>query len=175
MSKKERIEYTDAVKCLISKPNLSLPADVPGARNRLDDFAAAHIQLSNDIHFNGNLFAWHRYFVWIYEQTLRKECGYKGAQPYWDWTLSADDPRLSPVFDGSETSMGGNGEPILHGATLLSAFGKQCMLPPGTGGGCVTSGPFSDLTVCQLGFLNVDRLEFIRSKSQPKAATTVTS
>lgn len=147
MSKKDRAAYIKAVNCLISKPTLSNLTEVPGARNRLDDFAAAHIQNSNDIHFNGNLYAWHRYFTWSYEQTLRKECGYKGAQPYWDWTLFADDPRKSPVFSGGAYSMGGNGEAIVHGATLLSAFGKQFTLPPGTGGGCIQEGPFSNLTV----------------------------
>jgi tyrosinase len=147
MSRGDRKEYIEAVTCLIKKPALSKPTDVPGARNRLDDFAAAHIQQSNNIHFNGNLYAWHRYFTWAYEKALREECGYKGSQPYWDWTLSADDPRKSPVFDGSPYSMGSNGKVTFHGATLLTAFGKQFTLPPGTGGGCVEKGPFSDLIV----------------------------
>jgi tyrosinase len=148
MSKKERISYTDAVKCLYSKkPPLSSPAEVPGARNRFDDFVAAHIQQGQDIHFDGYLFAWHRHFVWVYEQALRKECGYKGPTPYWDWTLSADDPRRSPVFDGSATSMSGNGETIPHGGTFVSAFGLNVTLPPGTGGGCVKDGPFANLQV----------------------------
>lgn len=147
MSKGDRLDYIKAVECLTKKASISNPAEVPGARNRLDDFAAAHIQETNNIHFNGNLYAWHRHFVWTYEQTLRNECGYQGAQPYWDWTLSADDPRLSPVFDGSKYSMGGNGKVIPHGATLLTAFGKDFTLPPGTGGGCIEKGPFSDLKV----------------------------
>jgi len=135
------------VECLTKKPSRSKRAEVPGARNRLDDFAAAHIQETNNIHFNGNLYAWHRHFIWTYEQALRNECGYRGSQPYWDWTLFAEDPRLSPVFDGSKYSMGGNGKVIPHGATLLKAFGKEFTLPPGTGGGCIEKGPFSKLTV----------------------------
>jgi tyrosinase len=155
MSKKDRSSYIRAVECLISKPSLSNPAEVPGARNRLDDFAAAHIQETNNIHFNGNLYAWHRYFTWAYEQTLRNECSYTGGQPYWDWTLYADDPRLSPVFDGSKYSMGSNGKVIPHGPTLLAAFGKQFTLPPGTGGGCIETGPFSNLTVRSYVFQDV--------------------
>ena len=148
MSRRQRIRYTDAVKCFYKKKSLSNPAQVPGARNRLDDFVAAHIQQGQNIHFDGYLFAWHRNYVWAYEQALRKECGYRGPTPYWDWTLSPDDPRNSPVFDGSATSMGGNGETIPHGGTYISAFGLNVTLPPGTGGGCVKSGPFTDLQVC---------------------------
>lgn len=149
MSRRQRIRYTDAVKCLhsINKP-LSNPAEVPGARNRFDDFAASHIQEGQNIHFDGYLFVWHRHFVYAYEQALRKECGYRGPTPYWDWTLSADDPRRSPVFDGSSTSMSGNGESIPHGGTYVSAFGLNVTLPPGTGGGCVKDGPFKDFQVC---------------------------
>lgn len=86
----------------------------------------------------------------LYEKALREECGYKGPTPYWDWTLYADDPRKSPVFDGSATSMSGNGESIPHGGTYVTAFGLNVTLPPGTGGGCVKDGPFANLQVCGL-------------------------
>jgi tyrosinase len=156
MSSKDRIAYTDAVKCLYSnKKPLSNPADVPGARSRFDDFVASHIQEGQGIHFDGYLFVWHRHFVYSYEQALRNECGYKGPTPYWDWTLSANDPRNSPVFDGSKTSMSGNGETIPHGGTFVSAFGLNVTLPPGTGGGCIKNGPFVDLKV-DSGALPVD-------------------
>ena len=35
----------------------------------------------------GHFLPWHRYFGATYEKALREECGYKGAQPYWDWTI----------------------------------------------------------------------------------------
>lgn len=89
----------------------------------------------------------HRYFVWLYEKALRDECGYRGSQPYWDWTLSWQDPRKSSVFDGSPTSLGGNGEAIPHGITNVTAFGVTIQAPPGTGGGCVSSGAFSNVPV----------------------------
>lgn len=148
LSRQERVSYSNAVKCLYNKkPPISPLSEVPGARNRLDDFVAAHIQQSDKIHFNGYLFAWHRHFVWLYDQALRKECGYRGPTPYWDWTKFAEDPRKSPVFDGSQYSLGGNGDVIPHGATLLTVFGLNLVLDPGTGGGCVTKGPFTDLVV----------------------------
>jgi tyrosinase len=65
-----------------------------------------------------------------------------GRFPYWEWGLDAGNMDKSPVFDGSETSMGGNGEYIAgHHATV--GFGVK----PGTGGGCVTKGPFANYTV----------------------------
>ncbi|KAM5344156.1 hypothetical protein ACJ41O_012693 [Fusarium nematophilum] len=88
LSVKEREDYTDAVLCLQSLPPKSSSADVPGARSRYDDFA--------------NFLAWHRYFVWAYEQALRNECGYKGAHPYWNWDRYARDPVNSPLFNGSK-------------------------------------------------------------------------
>lgn len=147
LSGQQRIAYTDAVKCLHSLPSKSSPADAPGARSRFDDFLAAHIEQAYSIHYSGNLYVWHRAFTWYYETALRTECGYRGTQPYWDWTLYADDPRYSPLLDGSPTSMGGNGETIVHGATLVNAFGLELLAPPGTGGGCVQKGPFANWTV----------------------------
>lgn len=81
--------------------------------------------------------------MWLYEKALREECGYKGTQPYWDWTLSYKDPRKSTVFDGSPYSMGSNGKSIPHGPTNISAFGLSLTIAPATGGGCVYSGPFT--------------------------------
>lgn len=43
MSVDDRLKYTAAVKCVYNKPSKSDPNQVPGARNRLDDFVAAHI------------------------------------------------------------------------------------------------------------------------------------
>jgi tyrosinase len=147
LSVKDRTDYVAAVQCLINKKNQANRRKVPGARNRLDDFVASHLVEGDKIHFNGHLFAWHRHFVWLYEQALRTECNYKGAQPYWDWTLDASDLLASPLFDGSPSSMGSNGEFFPHGSTHLEAFGLKLDLPPGTGGGCLKTGPFKDLVV----------------------------
>jgi hypothetical protein len=53
---------------------------------------------------------------------------------YWDWGRWAADPESSPIFDGSETSMSGNGQKIKHAATSQS--------PAQNGEGCVQTGPF---------------------------------
>lgn len=80
------------------------------------------------------------------EQELH-ECGFpnKLGMPYWDWTRW---PQLeaSPMFDGSDTSLGGNGlyKQVPYG---LYTTRDGTVLPQGTGGGCVVTGPFANHTV----------------------------
>lgn len=151
LSNAEKKEYISAVKCLQSKP-AKYPASVaPGAKSRFDDFVATHINQTLSIHYTGNFLGWHRYYTWLYEQALQTECGYSGTQPYWDWTKSAiTGLAQSPVCDGSATSMSGDGVPIPGQADIVlgASIGlPPVYLPPGTGGGCVTSGPFVNMSV----------------------------
>lgn len=47
------------------------------------------------------------------EQALRDECGYTGAVPYWDWVKTEQEGfNNSQLFDGSATSLSGNGSPL---------------------------------------------------------------
>ncbi|KAF2743180.1 Di-copper centre-containing protein [Sporormia fimetaria CBS 119925] len=140
MSSKERKAYIKAVQCLFASPSKSDPAKVPGARNRFDDFVAQHIDQAISIHGTGNFLSWHRYFVFGYEKALREECGYMGSQPYWNWFTHQDNLRASPVFDGSDTSMGGDGAFVPHNGSVGGA--GLIPLPSGEGGGCIESGPF---------------------------------
>ncbi|KAI4948928.1 hypothetical protein J4E91_005390 [Alternaria rosae] len=145
MSAKERKAYISAVQCMFDAPSQSDPALVPGAKTRYDDFVAQHINQTLAIHGTGNFLSWHRYFVHGYETALREECGYKGYQPYWDWFAHTDDLTKHPVFDGSATSMGGDGEYVKHNG---SAGGKGTIaLPSGAGGGCIKDGPFKNLQI----------------------------
>ncbi|WYZ44850.1 hypothetical protein EsH8_VIII_000166 [Colletotrichum jinshuiense] len=150
-SSKERKEYISAVQCMLTLPSKSDPEFAPGARNRYDDFVAVHINQTTKIHGTGNFLTWHRYFVWAYEEALRNECGYKGSQPYWNWLKNQDDLTKSPVFDGSETSLSGDGAYVKHNGSVSGA--GAIILPSGNGGGCVTSGPFVNMTV-NLGPVN---------------------
>jgi len=77
----ERRAYIRALKCLAAKPNTISNTIVPGARNRVDDFTAAHILQTPYIHGNGPFLSFHRYMVHRFEKALRDECGYTGAQP----------------------------------------------------------------------------------------------
>ncbi|KAF3008595.1 hypothetical protein E8E13_007659 [Curvularia kusanoi] len=120
--------------------------EAAGAKSRYDDFVVTHILQTLNIHGTGNFLAWHRYYIWAYEQALRNECGYQGYQPYYSWPWWANDPTKSPVFDGSETSLSGDGlyVPGRNASCLPSNTRCLVTLQPGNGGGCVTSGPLKD-------------------------------
>lgn len=71
-----------------------------------------------------------------------------GHQPYLNWAKIASDPVGAPIFDGSSTSMSNNGAYYNHSAiSIPSAATPFIILPPGIGGGCVTKGPFANMTV----------------------------
>jgi len=63
---------------------------------------------------------------------------------YSTYTLTFSDPIHSPLFDGSPTSMGGNGYFTPYAGTPLpiAQEGVNDTIPPAEGGGCVTTGPF---------------------------------
>ena len=136
----EKAEYLNAVKCILSKPALTAPFENSGVKSRFDDLLYTHIQQTFSVHYVGHFLAWHRFFVATYETMLRDECGYKGAQPYWDWTLDtpAEKWASSPVFD-PETGFGGNGP------FVATEPGDWMDVPGRTGGGCVVDGPFAGI------------------------------
>jgi len=70
--------------------------------------------------------------------------------PYWEWGLDVNNPAASPVFDGSATSLGGNGQYFPHSGLILAeplSTTALIPLPAGSGGGCVTTGPFANMVV----------------------------
>ncbi|KAF6798247.1 tyrosinase central domain containing protein [Colletotrichum sojae] len=151
LSKKERLAYVNAVKCLQRLPPRT-PANVSsGARSRFDDFTVTHIQQTMTIHYTGNFMPWHRWFIYLYEKALREECGYTGYQPYWDWPKYASAPEKSPIFNGDPYSLGGNGDYVPHDGPVITppdgVGGSNIQLPAGVGGGFVTTGPFANLSV----------------------------
>ncbi|PWY88510.1 Di-copper centre-containing protein [Aspergillus heteromorphus CBS 117.55] len=145
----EKKAYIDSVLCLQSRPARTPSELAPGAKTRYDDFVATHINQTLEIHYTGTFLAWHRYFIYRFEQSLREECGYTGDYPYWDWGADASSMETSPVFDGTATSMSGNGAPIANEPPISLFLGNYpaIVLPAGTGGGCVTSGPFRNYTL----------------------------
>ncbi|KAI1207613.1 Di-copper centre-containing protein [Annulohypoxylon truncatum] len=147
-----RVDYIRAVHCLAAKPPLMDMRLAPGAVNRLDDFTYIHINQTNFIHQSGYLLPWHRLFLWQIEKALREECGYKGYLPYWDVPRFSEDQTKSKVFDGSMTSFGGNGAFVPHGPRRVILPGLAVRnftlpKPAGTGGGCITDGPFQNFTI----------------------------
>ncbi|ERS98456.1 tyrosinase [Sporothrix schenckii 1099-18] len=138
LTKEERKSYVDAMLCLMSKPPKL--TQFPGVTNRYEDFVAVHVNQTLSIHGTGNFLSWHRYYTWAFEKALQTECGYNGTQPYWDWGRWSKDPLSSPIFDGSDTSLSGNGQKIPQ-------HKGQSFGPAGDGGGCVTSGPFKNMSI----------------------------
>jgi tyrosinase len=134
----EKKAYIAAVQCITKAPSKLSATQYPGAKTRYDDFVVIHIKNTLTIHGTGNFLSWHRYFTYAYENALRVECGYNGTQPYWDWGRWPT-PETSPLFDGSETSMGSQGEKVTHNSNGLK--------PAGQGGGCIAKGPFKDMKV----------------------------
>ncbi|TLS30417.1 hypothetical protein PpBr36_02328 [Pyricularia pennisetigena] len=151
LTKEERADYVRAVKCLMELPARTPRSVAPGARSRFDDFTVTHIQQTLKIHYTGNFQPWHRWFLFTYEKTLRDECGYKGYHPYWDWAKYATAPQDSPIFNGDQYSLGGNGEWIgTHEGPMVGvpeAGATPLRLPPGVGGGVVKTGPFQNRTI----------------------------
>ncbi|KAF2635261.1 Di-copper centre-containing protein, partial [Massarina eburnea CBS 473.64] len=149
-----RRDYIRAVRCLADRPALTDKNIAPSAVNRLDDFTYIHINQTNIIHNDGYLLPWHRIFLWQFEKALRDECGYKSWLPYWDNPRFSEYPTASKVWDGSDTSFGGNGIYLEndHGPYKMIIPGLvqanfTLPKPAGTGGGCITDGPFKDMTI----------------------------
>jgi len=81
-------------------------------------------------HGAASFLSWHRYFIHLYEKTLKEDCGYRGHLAYWDWSLDWENLSKSPVWD-NDTGFGGDGDPK---GTETVGFGR-----------CVADGPFKDL------------------------------
>lgn len=138
LSTGQRLAYIAAVKCLIGSPSQHDPKKYPGAKSRFDDFIIVHMEQTLSIHETGKFLTWHRYFSSAYEHALRTECNYNDTQPYWHWGRWAKSPQTSPLFDGSPTSIGGQGERVPHNSSIGVV---------GDGGGCIASGPFKGLMI----------------------------
>ncbi|RPA75967.1 Di-copper centre-containing protein [Ascobolus immersus RN42] len=157
----EKANYINAVKCLTTTP--SIATSIGGAINRFDDFQGVHATQTPNIHFVGFFLHWHRYMLHAYEQALRNECNYTGAQPYWDWFIDIDSGlpmEQWPIFD-AVTGFGGNG-PYVEATAEQNPFG----LTGRTGGGCVPDGPF---TVANNFTVNINKTDV--SRSDPRCLT----
>ncbi|KAF2435605.1 Di-copper centre-containing protein [Tothia fuscella] len=160
LSKEEKLQYTAAVKCLF-ETRAQGTAYFPAAQTRFDDFASLHINQTSPrdaknitgnggftgpgIHLNSVFLPWHRYFMWIYENTLRDECGYKAAHPYWDWSVDTSEygsslPK-SQLFD-SVYGFGGGGKAKAPRENLGSTPGHKVSVL-----NCVDDGPFAGLNI----------------------------
>ncbi|KAF4636967.1 hypothetical protein G7Y89_g1107 [Cudoniella acicularis] len=163
LSPAQRKSYTDAVLCLQNKTALTPTSLVPGVRSRqhirIRLSSSTTVERSSDGTeiTSGNMSKLSatsaatqvtNQFVSL-QTSLQIEANYP---QYWDWSKWANAPQDSPIFDGSAYSMGDRGEyiPGHPGLTLAPPAGSSnptIYLPPGYGGGCVQTGPFSNMTV----------------------------
>lgn len=150
MPQAARISFTDAVTCLQNLPPQVMTAEeaplYPGVKSRYDEYLATHINYTLVIHFTADFLAWHRFFIHSFEQDLKNHCGYTGYLPYWNWPTDALAPEESSLFNGDAYSMGSNGV-FIPGRESTYLVNQNVTVPPGTGGGCVYEGPFSNYTV----------------------------
>ncbi|CAN8103806.1 unnamed protein product [Discula destructiva] len=122
MSTREKRAYIDAELCLISSPPRN---GLRGAWSRFEELQWVHLEQLNFIHGVGAFLYWHRYLMTVHERLLQTECGYRGAQPYWNEMADIHSLANSEVFD-AYTGFGGNGA---------------------SGAGCVADGPFAGLVL----------------------------
>lgn len=127
----QQTSYISAVLCLRNQSSTLAPSN--NAMTAYDDFPWIHSRVGYFTHHSAPFLPWHRYFLHIYETTLRNQCGYQGNLVYWDWTLDASSIETSPVFD-AETGFGGDGE--VGGEITVSNTGR-----------CVVDGPFAGIEV----------------------------
>ncbi|KAK4541121.1 hypothetical protein LTR36_008346 [Oleoguttula mirabilis] len=125
----EQQSYISAVLCVRTQPSTLAPAS---NKTAYDDFPWIHSHVGYYTHNSAPFLPWHRYFLHIYESTLRESCGYRGSLVYWDWTLDSDALERSPVFD-ADTGFGGDGQ--VGGAITVGRSGR-----------CVVDGPFAGVT-----------------------------
>jgi tyrosinase len=165
MSNSDRRSFTTAAECLMNTPPTRMPTDqankYPGIKSRHDEYVATHINMTYHIHATADFLAWHRHFIHNYEQDLRNLCGYTGALPYWNWALDASAPQDSPLFNGDEYSMGSNGQ-FIPDRPNVYLYTQSVDMPAGTGGGCVTQGPFTNCTL-NLGPLDSPTVQNVHS------------
>lgn len=95
-SQSDRTAFVSAIKCLQDKP--SGGSQFNGSHNRYEDLISVHRGMTVNIHQTAAFLVWHRYFVWVFEQILRDECGFNRAMPWWDETKHAGAFAASDVF-----------------------------------------------------------------------------
>ncbi|MCJ1241386.1 hypothetical protein MMC14_009391 [Varicellaria rhodocarpa] len=125
LTKAEKHSYFNAIHCL-----RDLPSAIHRNHSHYDDFPYVHMHFGNITHDTAGFLPWHRYFVLVYERSLREKCGFAGHVPYWDWSLDWANFKDSPVFDPVD-GFGGDG-----GSDAPKSVGE---------GRCVVDGPFASL------------------------------
>ncbi|KAH3981818.1 hypothetical protein HBI70_152860 [Parastagonospora nodorum] len=131
LNNSEKAKWVGAVKCLasISHERLSLTKNqtmLEGKRSLYDDFSYSHALVEHSAHRNAYFLPWHRWFIYLFDTSLRQTCGYSGPTPYWDWSRDHADLFNSPVFEDSpEYGLGRTGDPEADCTVTTGAFASS--------------------------------------------------
>ncbi|KAH9974194.1 Di-copper centre-containing protein [Russula vinacea] len=104
----QKAEWIRAVHCLsqtphdpalapIVDPSVSLIPPVNASSSYYDDIVYLHMDLNTRIHWTGQFLPWHRWFVHIFEESLKNKCGYTACCPI-GTGLSVSHVSLSRVY-----------------------------------------------------------------------------
>lgn len=115
-----RQNFINGVRCLMGRPSAG---GFPGSRNRYEDLVVVHQQSFTFVHGNSVFMPWHRYYLWVFEDVMRVECGFTDTLPWFD------ESRYSGRFPQS------------------SIFTPQWLGGVDFGGQCVTNGQFAGITL----------------------------
>jgi tyrosinase len=126
LSQFEKDHYISSVKCLTT-----IPSKIKSDWTSYEDFPWIHSHVGYYTHNSAPFLPWHRYFLHIYETTLREQCNFTGELVYWDWTLDWEHLEHSPIFD-ADSGFGGDGD-------------KNGNITIGRTGRCVVDGPFTGI------------------------------
>ncbi|RMZ81889.1 hypothetical protein DV738_g2050, partial [Chaetothyriales sp. CBS 135597] len=154
LTKEEQKSFVNAYQCLLNLPSNLDQTTYPAATNRYFDYAIVHVNRTQYVHISGFFLTWHRYFIHLIEQDLRNSCGYTGRWPYWNYAATAGSIETSAILNGDEYSLSGNG---IFNDTGPIQLGENLVIPHGSGGGCVTTGPFANLTL-PIAFIDPSQL-----------------
>ncbi|KAL1860641.1 hypothetical protein VTK73DRAFT_7236 [Phialemonium thermophilum] len=155
-STQHRKNFIGAIKCLMNKPP---SGKFSPATNRYEDFVRLHQMYMPEVHQNAKFLVWHRYYLWVFQMTLRKECGFNDPFPWWDETLVAGkfgttDMFTSPDYFGHLPGPQ-NGNPVC--ITSGAFAGLTCHIGPGGGSTphCLSRAGQASLTSqCNANFVN---------------------
>jgi tyrosinase len=123
LSDGDKQAFVNSVKCLMKKrPS----GQFRGSQNRYEDMVALHQSVTPSVHGNAKFLIFHRYYIWVFEDMLRRECGFAAPLPWFD------EPRYSGRFAQS------------------SIFSDRWFGAMNIRGACVANGQFAYLA-CNIG------------------------
>ncbi|KAH8732616.1 hypothetical protein GQ44DRAFT_781035 [Phaeosphaeriaceae sp. PMI808] len=86
LSNRDKRAFVDGIKCLL---NRLLSGQFRQAQNRYEDLVVLHQTLTPSFHGNAKFLLFHRYYLWAFEDVLRRECGYSRDMPWFDESRKA--------------------------------------------------------------------------------------